>query len=116
MPKKFSRWQVAAVAAIAVAGWGTAAAPLLVANKDTNDGYAMASERPAYRYSAQATFIPAAQESAIRDALRSVDAEIVKGPSALGVYVLAFKDAVALKSGVEALRASTGVFDSVQAN
>jgi anti-sigma factor RsiW len=116
VPKKFSRWQVAAVAAIAVAGWGTAAAPLLVAGKDSNDGYAMASERPAYRYSAQATFIPTAQESAIREALRSADAEIVKGPSALGVYVLAFKDAASLSSGVEALRARTAVFESVQAN
>ncbi|HEV7690270.1 MAG TPA: hypothetical protein VGO52_05585 [Hyphomonadaceae bacterium] len=116
VPKKFSRWQVAAVAAIAVAGWGTAAAPLLVAGKDSNDGYVMASERPAYRYSAQATFVPTAPESAIREALRSVDAEIVKGPSALGVYVLAFKDAASLSSGVEDLRTRTAVFESVQAN
>jgi hypothetical protein len=116
VPRKFSRWQVAAVAAIAVAGWGTAAAPLLVAGKNPGDGYAMASERPAYRYSAVAIFIPAVQESAIREALRSTGAEIVKGPSALGVYVLAFKDASALTSGVEALRARTDVFESVQAN
>jgi len=116
VPKKFSRWQVAAVAAIAVAGWGTAAAPLLVASKDTNDGYAMASERPAYRYSALAVFVPTAQESAIRDALRSVGAEIVNGPSALGVYVLAFKDGVSLSNGVEALRARAGVIESIQAN
>jgi anti-sigma factor RsiW len=116
VPRKFSRWQVAAVAAVAVAGWGAAAAPLLVAKNGPDDGYAMASERPAYRYSAQATFIPTAQESAIRETLRSADAEIVKGPSALGVYVLAFKDAAAMGRGIETLRASAGVVESVQAN
>ena len=117
VPKQFSRWQVAAVAAIAVAGWGAAAtAPLLVARNDQPGGYVMASERPAYAHSAQATFVPTAPESAIREALRSVDAEIVKGPSALGVYVLAFKDAEALDKGVEALRARADVFESVTAN
>ena len=118
VPKQFSRWQVAAVAAIAVAGWGAAAtAPLMVArNNQPGDGYAMASERPAYAHSAQATFVPTAPESAIREVLRSVDAEIVKGPSALGVYVLAFKDAEALDKGVEALRVRADVFESVQAN
>ncbi|MDP3740491.1 MAG: hypothetical protein Q8R02_24105 [Hyphomonadaceae bacterium] len=116
VPKQFSRWQVAAVAAIAVAGWGAATAPLLVARNDRpGGGYAVASERPAYAYSAQATFIPTAQESAIREALRSVNAEIVAGPSALGVYVLAFKDEDALSSGVEALRTRTSVLESAQA-
>lgn len=116
VPKQFSRWQVAAVAAIAVAVWSAVAGPLMSRNAEPDEGYVMASERPAYPYSAQATFIPTVQESAIRDALRSVDAEIVEGPSALGVYVLAFKDAETLNSGVEALRARTGVFESVQAN
>lgn len=117
VPKQFSRWQVAAVAAVAVAGWGAATAPLLVARNDqSGEGYAMASERPAYAHSAQATFVPTAQESAIREALRAADAEIVKGPSALGVYVLAFKNAEALDKGIEALRARTGVFEAVQAN
>ena len=117
VPKQFSRWQVAAVAAVAVAGWGAAAAPLLVARNDQpGERYAMASERPAYAYSAQATFVPTAQESAIREALRSVDAEIVKGPSALGVYVLAFKDVGTLGRGVAALRARTDVLETVQAN
>jgi len=117
VPKQFSRWQVAAVAAIAVAGWGAATAPLLVARNDQpGEVYATASARPAYAYSAQATFLPTAQESAIREALRSVNAEIVAGPSALGVYVLAFKDKDALGSGVEALRTRANVFESVQAN
>ncbi len=117
IPKQFSRWQVAAVAALAVAGWGAATAPLLVARNDQpNNGYAMASDRPAYAFSAKATFVPSAPESAIREALRSVNAEIVEGPSALGVYVLAFKDKDALGSGVEALQARTAVFESVQTN
>jgi hypothetical protein len=116
VPKQFSRWQVAAVAAIAVAVWSAVAGPLVSRNAQPDEGYVMASERPAHPFSAQATFIPTVQESAIREALRSVNAEIVEGPSALGVYVLAFKDAEALNSGVEALRARTGVFESVQAN
>jgi anti-sigma-K factor RskA len=116
VPKQFSRWQVAAVAAVAVAVWSIAAGPLLQRGAEPGDGYVAASERPAYAHSAQATFVPTAQESAIREALRFVDAEIVKGPSALGVYVLAFKDAEALSGGVETLRARTDVFESVRAN
>jgi anti-sigma-K factor RskA len=116
VPKQFSRWQVAAVAAVAVAVWSVAAGPLLQRGAAPDDGYVTAGEHSAYAHSAQATFVPTAQESAIREALRSVDAEIVKGPSALGVYVLAFKDAEALGSGVEALRSRTGVLESVTAN
>jgi len=116
VPKQFSRWQVAAVAAIAVAVWSAVAGPLVSRNAQPDEGYVMASERPAYPFSAQATFVPTVQESAIREALRTVNAEIVEGPSALGVYVLAFKDKDALNSGMEALRARTGVFESVQAN
>lgn len=114
VPKQFSRWQVAAVAAIAIGG-SFVAGPFLPRAAPPEEGYVTASERPTHAFSAQATFVPTAQESAIRDALRSAGAEIVEGPSALGVYVLAFKNAEALSSGVKTLRARTGVFESVQA-
>jgi hypothetical protein len=76
----------------------------------------MASAAPVHAYSAQATFVETAQEGAIREALLSVKAEIVGGPSALGVYVLAFKDAQALKRGVETLRARTDLVETVHAD
>jgi hypothetical protein len=116
VPEKFSRWQVAAVAAIAVAVGSLVAGPLLPRGEEQGSGLEMASKQSAHAFSAQATFAPTAQESAIREALRSVGAEIVEGPSALGVYVLAFKDAEALRHGVKALRARTGVVESVQAS
>lgn len=116
VPEKFSRWQVAAVAAIAIAVGSFLAGPLLSRGEEQGGGLEMASKQSAHAFSAQATFVPTAQESAIREALRSVGAEIVEGPSALGVYVLAFKDAKALRHGVKALHARTGVVESVQAS
>jgi hypothetical protein len=45
-----------------------------------------------------------------------VDAEIVAGPSALGVYMLAFKTAEAQTRGIDTLRARAGLVETVQAN
>jgi anti-sigma-K factor RskA len=115
IPRQFSRWQAAAVAAIAVAVWSAVAMPFLQQQEEPG-GYVTANERPAYAHSAQATFVPTAQEGAIREALRAAEADIVQGPSALGVYVLAFKDAEALDKGAAALRTRTDLFETVEAN
>lgn len=116
VPKQFSRWQVAAAAAIAVAVGSLTTMPFLSRGGQEPDGYAVASQAPKHAFSAQATFVSTAPEGAIREALLSAGAEIVNGPSALGIYVLAFKDAKALDSGVASLRARTDVFESVLPN
>jgi hypothetical protein len=116
VPKQFSRWQAAAAAAAAVAIWSLVAIPFTARSGDEPPGFEMASAAPVHAYSAQATFVETAQEGAIREALLSVKAEIVGGPSALGVYVLAFKDAQALKRGVETLRARTDLVETVHAD
>jgi anti-sigma factor RsiW len=115
VPRQFSRWQVAAVALVAIAVSSFAVGPLMP-RAGEQGGFEVASKQSALAHSALATFVPTAQESAIREALRAVNADIVAGPSALGVYMLAFKDAEALTKGVEALRARTGVVESVQTN
>jgi anti-sigma factor RsiW len=113
-PSQFSRWQVAAVALVAVAVTGLVVG--LMPRAAEQDGYQTATARPVFPHAALATFNPAAQESAIREALRAVDAEIVAGPSALGVYMLAFKTSEAQTKGIEALRARAGLVETVQAN
>jgi anti-sigma factor RsiW len=114
VPSQFSRWQVAAVALVAVAVSGLAVG--LMPRAGEQGGYQTATARPVFPHAALATFNPAAQESAIREALRSVDAEIVAGPSALGVYMLAFKTAEAQTRGIDTLRARAGLVETVQAN
>jgi anti-sigma factor RsiW len=116
LPTQFSRWQVAAAAALAVAFGALASIPLASRNGEAPEGYVMAGEQPAHAFSAQTTFVSTAQEGAIRDALLDANAKIVDGPSALGVYVLAFKDAKAMETGVASLRAQTGLVESVQPN
>lgn len=114
VPKQFSRGQVAAVALVAVAVSGMAVG--LMPRTGEQGAYRTATARPIFPFAALATFNPAAQESAVREALRAVDAEIVAGPSALGVYMLAFKDADAQTKGIDALRARAGVVETVQPN
>ena len=115
VPKQFSRWQVAAVTLVAVAISGLVAGPVMSRGGERG-GFEVASKQSALAHSALATFVPTAQESAIREALRAVNADIVAGPSALGVYMLAFKDAEALTKGVEALRTRTAIVETVQLN
>ena len=62
VPQQFSRWQVAAVALVAVAVSGLAVG--LMPRAGEQGGYQTASERPIFPNAALATFNPAAPESA----------------------------------------------------
>jgi len=66
-------------------------------------------------FSAQITLVPDATEASIRDLLVSVDANIVAGPSALGVYQLGFVDAEARDQGLSTLKEATTVVESASA-
>ncbi len=60
----------------------------------------------------QATFNPQATEASLRQVLREAHAEIVSGPSALGVYLLRVK-ADEAEAAIALLRTKVGVVDSV---
>lgn len=115
LPTQFTRWQVAAVALVGMMISSFVVGPLMPPT-NKQGSFETASARPVFPHAALATFNPAAPESSVREALRAVNAEIVAGPSALGVYMLAFKDAESLNKGIEALRARNGVVETVQIN
>lgn len=121
-PRYFSRWQTVAAAMAAVATWQFAAVPQLMVRagdggdgSDTgNTGYGMAAAPAPQAFVAQVAFRPQATELQIRQALLAVDARVVAGPSALGLYQLAFADAGALQAGVARLRAEGAVVEAIQ--
>jgi anti-sigma factor RsiW len=106
-------WQAAAAVLAAVVVWQLAVAPQLAGEED-EPAYAVASEAPAVAHAAQVTFRPAATEAAIRAALLEVGGQIRDGPSAVGVYRVAFEDAAALADGVIRLRAKTDLVESAE--
>jgi hypothetical protein len=62
---------------------------------------------------AQIAFAENVSEKAVRDLLVAVEADIVSGPSALGIYRLGFADADARDRGISVLSKSAEIVDSV---
>lgn len=112
-PTHFSGWQTAAAMLVAVAVWQFAAVPQLPGQAG-DAGYGMAGAPAPRAFVAQVAFRPRATELQIRQALLAVDASVVGGPSALGLYQLAFADAGALQAGVARLRAEGAVVEAIQ--
>ena len=104
------RWYAAAAAIVAVVAWQFAAMPPRVGEA----GYGMAGDTPRHAFAAQIAFKPQAREQQIRQALRAAGARIVSGPSALGLYEIAFADETARAAGIERLRADAAVVESIQ--
>ncbi|MDT7838186.1 hypothetical protein [Aquabacterium sp. OR-4] len=111
-PTPLTRWQAAAAALLAVAVWQFAAERPWPGDA----GYGMAGAPAAQAFVAQVAFKPQATELQRRAALLAAGARVVGGPSALGLYRLAFADAAALQAGVARLRAETAVVESIQAD
>jgi anti-sigma-K factor RskA len=104
-------WPLAASAAAAVLVWQVAAVPLLT-RPGQEPGYAPVSEAPA-GLTLDVAFAPEASEGAIRELLRSVDAQVSGGPSAIGLWQLSFPSAEARDSAMETLAAAP-IVESVQ--
>lgn len=116
LPDRFTRWQTAAAVLAAVAVWQFAAVPHLTGEHgDASAGYGMASGPRAHAFVAQVIFRPEATEAQIRQVLRASDAKLVAGPSALGIYDLAFADQRALDAGVARLGAASAVVEEIRA-
>ncbi len=104
-------WQMAAAAGVAVVFWQVVATPLL---RPEGEGYRPVTEQGAEGFVVQVAFAPAATEGEIRQLLRDVGARVSGGPSAIGLWELAFESAAAREAGVAGLRAA-GIVESVQA-
>jgi anti-sigma factor RsiW len=90
-------WQAAAALALALFGWQAAVTPLLVST-DPSAGaeYALAGADRSASFVLRVAFVEVASEADVRQLLRDIDARIIDGPSAVGLYDLAFEDAKAM--------------------
>lgn len=78
------------------------------------DGYELATSGGDARAIAQIAFSPNATEAEIRELLLETGAILVDGPSALGIYRVAFESADALDAGVARMKIAAAV-ESVSA-
>ncbi len=84
-------WQVAAILAIALFGWQFAVAPHL--GGGAPERYVTATEGAARAGpTLRVAFTPTGTEGSIRSLLREAGARIVDGPTAIGIYTLAFEN------------------------
>ena len=110
-PARRPLWQLAAAAAAAVLVWQVTT---LTLTRGPEPGYAPVSERPAAGPELLVAFSPALSEADLRALLRSVAAEVVGGPSAVGLWRLGFADAAARDAALARLADDPNV-ESVQA-
>lgn len=77
-------------------------------------GYEVAAGPESRAFVAQVAFAPNATEASLRHALLAANAQIIDGPSALGLYRLAFRDEQALVDGIAGLRARTDLVETIE--
>jgi len=109
-PARWPLWQMAA-AAVAAVLVSQVAVPLLPGREPA---YAPVSEGSASAPEIAVAFAPAATESEVRALLRAVGAEVVGGPSAVGLWSLGFADAAARDAALARL-AGDPIVESAQA-
>ncbi|MEM7693080.1 MAG: hypothetical protein AAF318_01405 [Pseudomonadota bacterium] len=108
-------WQAAAGVAVAVVAWQFTVAPLLVQDAAPRYVTATGTSAPAGEATLRVTIAPTASERTIRTLLRDAGAQIVDGPSAIGLYTLGFQTEDARTAGVGLFAASPTVITPVAA-
>ena len=105
-------WKYAAAALAVVAALQTA---FLVQGNSTQDEptYITASAESTEVFALDIMFREDAASSDVTAALRSVDAEIFEGPSALGIYAIRFETARERDTALQALNDQPDIVDSV---
>ena len=101
-PARRPSWQMAAAAAAAVLVWQVVAVPLLPGPEPR---YLPASAGSAAGAEIVVAFVPGATEAELRELVRAVGAEVVGGPSAVGLWRLGFPDADARDAALPRLAA-----------
>ena len=111
------RWWRYAAMALALVVSGQFAAQFMPASEDqgADQRYIPASVQSTDTM-VQVTFVPEASEASIRSLLNGAGANIVSGPSALGIYELGFMTEAARDAGLEALVGATDVVESAVAH
>lgn len=105
-------WKYAAAALAIVAALQTAVLiqPSTQAPAET---YVTASANDANTPAVNVTFHPSATAEALTRVLKEVDGEIIAGPSAIGLYTVAFETETARDDALAALEAETDLVESV---
>jgi anti-sigma-K factor RskA len=110
-------WQAVASLALALVGWQALIAPTLTpANPDDSAEYALAGEDRSASFVLRVAFVEAASEAELRALLQAVGARIIDGPSAVGLYDLAFDDAEALARARTRLAQEGELVNQIAAN
>ena len=111
---RFAAWQVAASVALAVLGWQVLVSPALTpASGDAPANYTLAGDQDPAAFTVRVAIQPGVSEAEMRALLGEVGAQIVDGPSAIGLYTLGFADAEAKADAVQQLEASGDVIAEV---
>ncbi|MDS9469962.1 hypothetical protein RGQ15_20645 [Paracoccus sp. MBLB3053] len=112
------RWlrplEIAATVLLAVGLWQFAVLPRLPQILPGTDRYAPASQTAGGTLAV--AFVPEATEARIRALLQDIGAEIIGGPSALGLWTLGFRNDTARDAALQRLSEETAIVESVQAN
>jgi anti-sigma-K factor RskA len=111
---RFAAWQLAAAAA-AVLVLTIGIGDLYPTRPETEAVYQTAGSDQGQAFAVQVAFAPSAREQDMRAALVQANAQLVSGPSALGLYVLVFRDEAARTEGMARLRQRPEVFETVSA-
>jgi len=85
------------------------------AKKDKNSQYQTVAEAPADHHHVKVGFYPQVTEAQLTQTLQSVNAAIVAGPSALGLYKIEFKSKADCENAYKAFEMTQNVVDTVSA-
>lgn len=107
-------WQAAAAIAVAVLGWQVAIVPAITTTAgDSEPAYELASGDKDAQFTLRIAFDETATEAEMRAALREVEARIVDGPSAIGLYTVSFEDAQSMEDAAQKLGEQTDIVAEV---
>lgn len=107
-----SIWKYAAAALAVVAALQTAFL-IQPSTKAPEQIYVTASSEDENTPAVNVIFQPAATTEALTLALKNIDGEIIAGPSALGLYTVAFETKIARDEALAVLEADTDLVESV---
>ena len=105
-------WKYAAAALAIVAALQTAVL-IQPSTQAPAEIYVTASANDANTPAVNVIFQPSAPAEALTRVLKQVDGEIIAGPSAIGLYTVAFETETARDDALAALEAETGLVESV---
>ena len=111
---RVSLWRAAAFA-FGILAIGQSVVLFSPIGKTSNDGEIYMPVTETAEFEASILFAPGAASSEITSLLNDLDAEIVGGPSAMGLYDIRFRDAESFGTGLTELRQNSDLIANVSA-